>query len=241
MTAPPAFRVATLNLLHDPPRLTWRNRAPLVEAGLRTLRPDILLLQEVAWPDEQATTLAKALHTHTGRPYDAHVVGLFAANGWREGLAILSRFECLDHATLTYPGAEIFCHRARFDIDDRIVDVYNCHLDPYRQERRVRQTTMAMTWIEEAQDADAVVFGGDLNGIPASVEIAPLSARLRSAYAVAHGRDPDRVIDYLWVSPALSIVAADFALDQPADDDPLLMPSDHLALYADLAWQPRVH
>lgn len=236
MTSLLTFRVATLNILHDPPHLTWRHRAPLVEAGLIALLPDILLLQEVAWPDEQATTLAKALRTHTGHPYEARTVGLFATTGWQEGLAIVSRFECLDHAQLVYPGAEVFCHRVRLASHGKLVDVYNCHLDPYSQERRVRQINMTLDWIGSYRDADAVIFGGDLNGIPDSAEIAPLHGTLRSAYAAAQGADPDRVIDYLWVSPALTVATADFALDQPAEDDPLLMPSDHLALFADVGW-----
>ncbi len=36
----------------------------------------------------------------------------------------------------------------------------------------------------------------------------------------------------------MTVVVADFALVQPADDDPSLMPSDHLALYADVGWAP---
>lgn len=91
-----------------------------------------------------------------------------------------------------------------------------------------------MAWMGESDNADAIIFGGDLNGTPDSDVIAPLYTSLRSAYAAAHGKDPNRVIDYLWVSPSLMVETADFALDQPAVDNPLLLPSDHLALYADL-------
>lgn len=236
MTGPQTFRVVTLNILHDPPHLTWSKRASLVETGLVGLQPDIVLLQEVAWPNEQATSLASLLEASKGHEYTARVTGLFATTGWQEGLAILSRFSCLDASELVFPGAEAFCHRVRLDINGKAVDVYNSHLDPYSAERRALQITMATEWMGEFQDADAIIFGGDLNGTPDSDEIAPLYMTLRSVYAAIHGRDPDRVIDYLWVSPLLNVRAAGLTLDCPAVDDPSLMPSDHLALYADVGW-----
>lgn len=236
MIAPLTFRVVTLNILHDPPHLTWSKRAPLVEAGLIALQPDIVLLQEVAWPDEQATSLAAVLQASSGHEYTAHVTGLFATTGWQEGLAILSRFPYLEVSELVFPGAEAFCHRVRLDIYGKVVDVYNSHLDPYSEDRRARQITMTMDWMEEFHDADAIIFGGDLNGTPESAEIAPLNATLHSAYAATHGKDPDRIIDYIWVSSPLDVRAADLALERPAADNPLLLPSDHLALYADVGW-----
>lgn len=197
------------------------------------LQPDIVLLQEVAWPDEQATTLAAALTGSTGRDFTAHITGLFATTGWQEGLAMLSWFPHRDVSELEYPSAERFCQRVRLDIDGKVVDVYNSHLDPYSAERRRRQIDMAMEWITRFGDVDAVIFGGDLNGIPSSSEIAPLHATLRSAYAAVHGNDPDRIIDYLWASPTLRVENARLTLDRPASNDPSLYPSDHLGLCAD--------
>lgn len=227
------FRVVTLNILHDPPHLTWSRRAPLVEAGLIALQPDIVLLQEVAWPDEQATSLAAALQVGAGRDFRAYITGLFATTGWQEGLTILSWFPCLDTSELEFPGAEKFCQRARFVINGETVDGYNSHLDPYSATRRQQQITMALEWTTEFGDADAVIFGGDLNGIPSSIEIAPLQRNFRSAYEVAMGKDPDRIIDYLWASRSLDVVHAGLSLDQSDRDDPSLYPSDHLALHAD--------
>lgn len=231
-----SFRVVTLNILHDPPQLTWPKRAPLVEAGLIALQPDIVLLQEVAWPDEQATSLAAALREHTGRPYVAHLTGLLATTGWQEGLAILSRYPRLDASDLVFPEAEAFCQRVRFEIQGKKLDVYNSHLDPYSGDRRSRQIAMAVAWLDEYRDGDGLVFGGDLNATPQSAAIAPLSSLLRSAYAVASGADPENAIDYLWISPSLSVTKAGFAMNQPSADDPSLKPSDHQAVYADLAW-----
>lgn len=236
MRDPFTFRVATLNILHDPPHLTWPRRAPLIEAGLIDLRADIVLLQEVAWPKEQATALATVLRQATSFGFTAHITGLFATSGWQEGLAILSWFPCLDVSELEFPGAEKFCQRARLDIDGKMIDIYNSHLDPYSAERRQQQISMALEWITGFHDADAVVFGGDLNGIPNSAEIAPLQVALRSAYAQAHGKDPARLIDYLWASTSLAIEDANLVLDHPASDDPSLYPSDHLCLYADFRW-----
>jgi endonuclease/exonuclease/phosphatase family metal-dependent hydrolase len=230
----PPFRVVTLNLLHDPPHHTWLRRAPLVEAGLIALQPDIVLLQEVAWPNEQATDLAAALQMNSGDEYRMHITGLFTPTGWQEGLAILARLPFLGTSQLAFPRAETFCHRVRLDIGGNMIDVYNSHLDPYSADRRAQQITMAMTWMRESHGADAIVFGGDLNGTPNSAEIAPLSATLHSALASVHGEDPERMVDYLWMSSSLTVTAAEFALDQPAAGDPSLYPSDHPALYADV-------
>lgn len=241
VTTPSTFRVVTLNILHDPPQLTWSKRALLVEAGLIALQPDIVLLQEVAWPDEQASGLADALQTNTGKEYRTHVTGLFATTGWQEGLAILTRYP-FDVAELVFPRAETFCHRVRLDIDGNVVDVYNSHLDPYSADRRTRQITMATAWMKRFHDANGSIFGGDLNATPASTELAPLSATLRSAYAAAHGDDPAHIIDYLWISSSLTVAAAELALDRPAAHDPLLLPSDHHALCADIGWaSPKCH
>lgn len=232
-----SFRVVTLNILHDPVTGSWPQRARLVETGLCSLMPDIVLLQEVAWPDEQATALAEALQNVSGHAYTAHLTGLFATTGWQEGLAILSRFPLMDFSELQFPDAEKFCQRTRLDVNGRTVDIYNSHLDPYSAQRRREQVNMAMQWIDTFHDADGIVFGGDLNGIPDSHEIAALHTVFRSAYAATHGKDPSRIIDYLWFSPLLTVRAAELTLDQPDSGNPALYASDHLALVADFAWQ----
>ncbi|CAA9570116.1 MAG: hypothetical protein AVDCRST_MAG88-2251 [uncultured Thermomicrobiales bacterium] len=251
------FRVVTLNVLHDPVTPTWPQRAPLLLAQLCTLAPDIVPLQEVAWPDEQATALAAALGEETGRGYTTHLTGLFAPNGWQEGLALLSRFPVHDSDAFGLPGSEQFCQRARLDVGGRALDVYNVHLDPYSIERVGEQVGAVLAWMGTHIGAGGALLGGDFNATPDSAPIARAEGRLRSAHALRHGHEVARTsptpfgverlrqagrraapitVDYLFLSPALSPADVRLVFDRPADDDPLLYPSDHYGLLADLHW-----
>ena len=57
---PAAIRIATLNLLYYPQGDRWKERRPLVEAGLRDLAPDVIGLQEVNRSIDQDRALAVA-------------------------------------------------------------------------------------------------------------------------------------------------------------------------------------
>ncbi|MGH2560510.1 MAG: endonuclease/exonuclease/phosphatase family protein [Thermomicrobiales bacterium] len=246
-----SFRVVTLNILHDPPVLSWPDRAQLVATGHRALDPDIVLLQEVAWPNEQASELATYLETSLGASFTAHVMPLITPHGWQEGLAILTRYPLLERDALRYPDAELFCQRVRVNIGNRAIDLYNTHLDPYSGERRQEQVRLILGWMEAHKGADGIVFGGDLNATPDSDEIGPLRATLSSAHVTVHGREPTgtaptpygakrrresaplRAIDYLWHSLELSVIGCHVVFDQPDPRDPLLFASDHYGVLAD--------
>jgi endonuclease/exonuclease/phosphatase family metal-dependent hydrolase len=248
-----ALRVLTFNLLHHP--ASWPRRAPLVEAGLCALAPDVALLQEVAWPQAQAHALADSLVRATGRAYAVHLTGLLRADGWQEGLAVLSRFPILAGEALAPPGSAAICQRARLDVPGGPLDVYNLHLDPHHDTLRHAQATAVLDWIALG-GAPGVVVGGDFNAAPTGGTVSRFAACLRSAYAAVHGREPDRTfptpfmdekrgrpgppprpatLDYLFVSPdSITVTAADLAFTAPAAGAPTLYPSDHYGLVADL-------
>jgi endonuclease/exonuclease/phosphatase family metal-dependent hydrolase len=244
-----AFRVATLNVFHDPPVPSWPARAPLVVAGFRALRADLIMLQEVAWPNEQASELAEALSAGNGSRFDALVMPLITPQGWQEGLAVLSRYRVLAHEALRYPRAEQFCQRVRVEIGGHEVDVYNTHLDPYSADRRQEQVRLILGWMAAHADARGLLFGGDLNATPDSPEIGLLRTTLRSAHVTVHGREPagtaptpfrggpnrpTRTLNYLWHSPALSSTACQVTFDRPDPHDRSLFASDHVGLWADM-------
>ncbi len=219
-----------------------------------TLAPDIALLQEVARPDEQAHALAATLGRATGRGYTVCLTALTRADGWQEGLAILSRFPVVAAGDLEPPGSARVCQHARLDVDGRLLDVYNAHLDPRSSERRIRQAEVIMHRMMEPTPAQGVLLGGDLNAIPEGGAVGLLTAHLRSAYRAVHGNEPDHTFptplrervrrrigsmtfDYLLYSPrTLTPVSADLAFTSPAPDDLALYPSDHYGLVADLRW-----
>jgi endonuclease/exonuclease/phosphatase family metal-dependent hydrolase len=240
--------VATLNLLHDPPALSWTQRAPLVTAGFRALAADIILLQEVAWPNEQASDLAAALSSSAAWHMTALVMPLVTPHGWQESLALLTHYPVLEHAALRDPGAEQFCQRVRLDVSGHAIDLYNTHLDPYSATRRRAQIMAILRWMGAHAGADGIVLGGDLNATPESDELRPLRASLRSAHVTAHGYEPAgtaptrwrggatpvRTVDYVWNSTTLSVLACEVIFTEPDPRDPHLFASDHLGVAADL-------
>jgi endonuclease/exonuclease/phosphatase family metal-dependent hydrolase len=244
----PLLRVATLNLLHDPPALTWSERAPLVTAGFRALDADVILLPEVAWPNEQASTLAEALSPSAARRLTALVMPLITPHGWQESLALHTHYPVLEHDALRYPGAEQFCQRVRVDIGGHALDVYNTHLDPYTADRRRAQIMAILRWMGGHAGADGIVLGGDLNATPESDELRPLRASLRSAHVTAHGHEPAgtspipcrlgttpvRTVDYLWHSATLAVLDCRVIFSEPDAHDRHLFASDHVRLTADL-------
>ncbi|MGH2535748.1 MAG: endonuclease/exonuclease/phosphatase family protein [Thermomicrobiales bacterium] len=251
MDQPRSFHVVTLNILYDPLAQSWPDRAPLVAAGLRALRPDIVLLQEVAWPNEQASELAALLTSNLAFPFAAHITPLITPHGWQEALAILSRFPLLERDELRFPDAEAFCQRIRVTIGDRAVDLYNMHLDPYSSDRRLEQIRLLLPWMESHEGAGGIVFGGDLNARPESDEIGLLRATLRSAHVTIHSHEPVgtvptpfgakrnralvpiHTLDYLWHTSDLSVTECRLTFDQPDPRDPLLYASDHYGLLAE--------
>jgi endonuclease/exonuclease/phosphatase family metal-dependent hydrolase len=249
------FRVATLNILHDPPKLSWPDRAPLVAEGFRTLDADIILLQEVAWPNEQASDLAETLSLGVASQLSVVITPLITPHGWQEGLALLTRYPVLEYAALRYPRAEQFCQRVRVGIGGGAVDIYNVHLDPYSADRRRTQVMLILRCMRAHEEAAGIVLGGDLNATPESDEIRPLRGSLQSAHVTAHGHEPSgtyptpfrrepeipgRTIDYLWHSATLSVRACSLTFNQPDARDPLLVASDHFGLVADLCLAPSI-
>lgn len=246
MPPPAFFRVATLNLLHDPPAPSWSQRASFVTAGFRASAADVILLQEVAWPNEQASDLAKTLSTTASR-MTALVMPLITPHGWQEGLAVLTHFPVLENDALRYPGAEQFCQRVRLDISGQALDVYNVHLDPYFADRRRAQIIAILRWMGGHACADGIVLGGDLNATPESDALCPLRAMLRSAHVTVRGHEPAgtaptpwrggsrpmRTFDYLWHSASLAVLDCSVIFGEPDERDPRLFASDHVGLAAD--------
>lgn len=263
MESPVPLRVATLNLLHDPP--SWPDRAPLVEAQLLALAPDIVLLQEVACPGEQATSLTASLGDQTGYPYGLHLTEVVAPDRlrpgrlWREGLATLSRFPILTANEPDIGGRVRVCQHLRLGVGALAVAVYNLHLDPFAPELHRNRIAAILHRMDGDPDPAYVILGGDLNATPDSKAVGLVAARLRSAYAIAHGREPEHTrptpfglrrdgsagrrsrfatVDYLFVSERARVASAELAFADPARHDPSLYPSDHYGLVADLELAP---
>lgn len=255
-----AVTVASLNLLND---LTyWSKRGPLVLDELRRLQPDLVALQEVSLPFNNAQWLAEQL--------DGYTVYLNRKMGGRaliEGLAILSRLPVHDHQALPLIHQERVAQRIEVEHGGVRFIFANAHTSVGALEMaRTWQAKRLLAWLP---DDVPCILCGDFNTLPGFASIKLLKKRFASAYVVAHGREPAYTIptplpssptlrnmmrdvlvkagglmtgqagggwhgtvDYMFVDRRIDVLACELAFDRPAADDERIYPSDHLGLTA---------
>jgi len=255
MSATPAFRLVTFNLLHDAG--SWPARAPLVTRQLAALAPDVVALQEVGVPDEQTGPLSTALSAAMELTYEVAACELHRPDGWSEGLAVLSSFPVEGSDALAVDGWGNVCLWVRLrGPGARAVNLYNLHLNPHRAELRRRQIAAILAWMDEHPHDGARILCGDFNAVPDGGTVQRVrDAGFASAHAERHGADPARTfptplrpdvyerragacLDFVFVEPSLMAVRdCRVALDQPDPSDPALHPSDHAGIVADLLWR----
>jgi endonuclease/exonuclease/phosphatase family metal-dependent hydrolase len=103
-----------------------------------------------------------------------------------------------------------------------------------------------LAWMTERANVPQVLVG-DLNSQPTHPAVRVVAERLRSAYALVHGREPDAtfptplseeygtfsvVIDYIFVNGLVQVHDAWLTFDRVDPKDPRLAPSDHYGLAA---------
>jgi endonuclease/exonuclease/phosphatase family metal-dependent hydrolase len=179
----PILTVATLNLLND---LThWPERAPLIVNEFRAVRPDLIALQEVSLPLNNAQWLADQLGG-----YSVYLSPKTGRKSKREALAILSRMPVEDHTTLPLIDQDRVAQRVVVRHHGEPWTFANTHLywNPFNDVARRRQAGRILEWI--AHDRPAIVCG-DFNAEPHYPSIATMRRRFASAHVEAHGREPD--------------------------------------------------
>lgn len=198
------LRLLTLNLWGVEEPLAARLR--LVEAGARTLAPDVFALQEVrehpGRVPNQAATLASALGMrHAYAPATALPDG-------HEGVAILSRFPIAEQRAIELPHATADERRvllsARLATPAGDLWAHATHLN-YRPQHGVVREAQALAVEREvaalhaAGDGPPSILMGDFNARPESDEIrflvglTTLEGRrgaLQDAWAAIHGAEP---------------------------------------------------
>ena len=259
-----ALVLVSLNLLND---LTfWDLRALLIVAELRRLNPDVIALQEVALPLNNARWLADQLGEYT--------VQLQPKTGARrehEALALLSRLPVTPHDGLELIHQDRVAQRITVRVGDAPLVIANTHLLAWLTDAtpRSEQVRRLLDWLP--RDVPTIVCG-DFNALPHYRAIAVMRERFVSAYSAAHGHEPAftwptplhrgkgwrhrarelglwlggialhrttrwrGTVDYIFVDPRLRVHTCDLAFTQPARDHPRIYPSDHLGLVARLNW-----
>lgn len=175
--------IATLNILSD---LTlWRERAPLIVAGFQAIQPDLIALQEVALPSNNAQWIAD----HLGG-YSVHLYPKTGKRGLREALAILSRLPVAEHATLPLVAQDRVAQRVTVQLNGARCVFANTHLywNPLDDTPRLNQARSLLGWLP--CDTPTIVCG-DFNAEPHSRTIAAMRARFASAHTAVNGVEPE--------------------------------------------------
>ncbi len=181
-----------------------------VASEIRSLDPDVVLLQEV-----------DRFHGRTGgvdqAAYFAEALGMEASfspnvvqGRGQYGTAILSRFPILDSGRFALPngagGEQRGLQWAGLDIGGQEVRVYNTHLQNKIVGLREAQARHVAGIL--AGEEQPTILGGDMNATANTPTLGPLLARLVDAWAVA-GSGPEGTgpngsrIDFVMASPTL--------------------------------------
>ncbi|MBI2913081.1 MAG: endonuclease/exonuclease/phosphatase family protein [Chloroflexi bacterium] len=250
--------VATLNLRKGEAR--WGERAPLLMEQLVALRPDIVGFQEIDLRIDQGNWLRQRFNDFiegSGAPeYKIHHMANPRERVSLEALGIMTNLPVVAHEGLDYLFRNRVAHRIRVDLGGSLLDFYNTHFHheqdvPGNQVRR-EQAEKLLAWMGSHGWDVPKVLVGDFNSPPGTRPVRIISERLSSAFETAHGHEPDATIptplippnewpkdwprgvtvDYIFVSPSLTVTDARRVFDTPHPSDPTLYPSDHYGLTA---------
>lgn len=240
-----SFGIVTFNLYHD--KADWPARRALAITELRSLQPDVIVLQEVLQHDtlrNQAEDLANALG------YSVYFISIDPADKVRRyGNAILTRHPVLarDWTPLRPLEDSRTTGFVRIDIDGHPLNVYATHLhhedNPAGASKRAEQLADLLAFIERsAGDAPSLV-AGDFNVAAGRPELSTLGAAgYDEAFTRLHPGDPRptlnphffpqdaRRIDHVYLQRARLVpIDARIVLDHEGAAG--VWPSDHFGLY----------
>ena len=245
-----SLRIATLNLEQD--HKCWERRRELIAAQLADLRPDILALNEVSFPSQTGRWLQQAAAQRLGVNYALLQQPKVGDASRVEGEGLLTRYPVIETSSLDYRSHNCVALVARFEMEGLVLDVYVTHLINVRVEEAVReyQVGQLLEWVQSRNDADCSVVCGDFNAAPdwpsirlmATVFAATQSQPTAFTPLQEPGGKPthpewkrlDRCFDFIWVSKSIRVKASGLCFNQPAPDNPMLWPSDHVGVWADL-------
>lgn len=247
-----SYSIVTFNVYHD--KADWPARRALAIAELDTLRPDVIVLQEVLQHDtlrNQAEDLAEALG------YSAYFVSIDAADKHRRyGNAILTRHPVLarEWTPLRPLDDSRTAGLVRIEIGGRPLDIYATHLhhedNPPGARKRAEQLADLVAFIDRsAGDAPGIV-AGDFNVAAGRPELAAMETGYEEAFTRLHPGDPRptlnphyfpdnaRRIDHVYLQRGRLVpIEARIVLDR--EGAPGVWPSDHFGLYVRFAFAPR--
>ena len=263
------LRVVTWNIDHGFGKSNAREpeRVDLVEAELRQLAPDAVVLQEVsvsAKRENRATLLGRRLDLNHHWQRSGGVPAVFA-----EGLAFLTRSSMgeIEREILPQPGFPGLAFRqvvgTTINVEElsHRVFIANTHFEARKGFHLVRleQALSVLEFIatEAIAQNRVAILAGDFNAIPEDLALSALTGDLLGLPGGAIFDDPGRDlgatggsgrIDYILVARGLAVpadisVAAlnanKFQKKPPGDDKGHLWPSGHAAVLVDFRMEKR--
>lgn len=180
------IKVVTVNILSDLSR--WQERRGLLVDQITALAPDVIALQEVKLPENNAQWLADQL----GYPH----VHLSPKTGWesqREAIALLTRLPIEAQDTLDLRYQQRVAQYIRVSLAGQPLVIANGHFfwQPGNSEPRLRQVERLLAWLYGMAGKPPLIVCGDFNGTPDTNAIQRMYADFASAFQVVHGREPD--------------------------------------------------
>ena len=178
--------LVTFNLLNKPSR--WHERRELVLTELRALNPDVIALQEVALPHNNARWLAEQLGG-----YSVHTSPKTGALAGHEAIATLSRLPVEDCRTLALGSQSRVAQVVNVRMGNRVVAVANGHFmfHVYDHIKRTQQVQRVLTWLRLAAGQHPIVACGDFNATPDMRTIQVMKESFASAHEAFHGHEPE--------------------------------------------------
>ena len=178
-------RVATINILND--LSLWQGRRDLLRAGLAELQADFICIQEANLQENTAAWLAQELGMYS------FICPEPLSWGSDEGIAILSRVQAHSYHTFDLGSQGRVAQAALVSLEDKGFILANSHLfwHPGDSLERLQQVVRLKDWLNRLGGKIPKVVCGDFNGTPRSTAVRFMLQSFLSAYAEAHGCEPE--------------------------------------------------
>jgi endonuclease/exonuclease/phosphatase family metal-dependent hydrolase len=182
----PTFKVLTINILSD--LSLWEERRWLLVDSLSALKPDLIALQEVRIPENNAQWLAHELEIQ-----HVYLSPKSGKAGMKEGIAILSDLPFEDRSSLDLRTQHRVAQYVGVRIEGKPLYLANGHFfwQPGESLGRQQQVDQLLGWLRSIPEDLPVIVCGDFNGTPETPAIQKMRQHFVSAYAAVHGEDPD--------------------------------------------------
>jgi endonuclease/exonuclease/phosphatase family metal-dependent hydrolase len=183
------LKVVSINILFELDY--WQQRRDLLVAGLAAEQADLIGVQEINLQAETGQWLAEQI----GMPYLYQVPFQKRAydKGPDYGVAIFSKYPFVWRSQLDLQSQGRFAQAVQIEINQRLIGFCNGHYfwQPGTSAERLQQFKLLLNWLDELPPELPVIAVGDFNATPDTPEIALMCDRFTSAYAAAHGQEPD--------------------------------------------------